>query len=341
MLKSPAPTLDDVATRAGVSTATVSRCLNTPERVRAETRERVRQAVEALGYMPHFGGRALASNRTNTVGAIIPTMENAIFARGIQAVQEELAAAGVTLLIASSGYDPEREATQIQTLLARGVDGLLLIGEARPETTYDLLARRGVPFVLVWTRRAGCPHTCVGFDNLAAARDLAEAVLAQGHRDIAMIAGKTAWNDRAAARVAGVRAALDARGLSLPDARLIECDYALEAGAAAFARLMAAETRPTAVICGNDVIAAGALSAARRMGIEVPRAVSVVGFDDIDLAEAVSPALTTVHVPHRRMGAAAARALLALRDDAPLPDDLTFTTRLVDRESLAPPPPGA
>ena len=127
------PTLEDVARRAGVSTATVSRCLNEPDRVRPATRARVDAAVNELGYTPHFGGRMLASNRTNTIGAVIPTMENAIFAAGVQALQDELARRGITLLVATSHYDMQREAEQIRVLLGRGVDGLVLIGEDRPE----------------------------------------------------------------------------------------------------------------------------------------------------------------------------------------------------------------
>jgi LacI family transcriptional regulator len=143
-----APTLHDVARRAGVSTATVSRCLNLPDCVRPQTRARVKAAVAELGYTPHFGGRALVSNRTNTVGAVIPTMENAIFARGLQAMQDEFSAGGVTLLVATSYYDAEREAEQIRALLARGVDGLVLIGKARPDSTYQMLQARNIPFLL-------------------------------------------------------------------------------------------------------------------------------------------------------------------------------------------------
>ncbi|MEM1346812.1 MAG: LacI family DNA-binding transcriptional regulator, partial [Pseudomonadota bacterium] len=257
----PHPTLSDVAEAAGVSSATVSRCLNAPERVAEATRARVEAAVAALGYTPHFAGMALASKRTNTVGAVIPTMDNAIFARALQAMEETLAAEGVTLLVASSGYDPEREALQVRALLGRGVDGLLLIGAARPAPTYALLEQRGVPLVLAWTDRAGQGGVPVGFDNAHAAKAMAERVLDLGHRHLAMIAGLTTGNDRATARVAGVRAALGYRGLALAPERLIEAPYTLAAGEAAFATLMAQDPRPTAVLCGNDVLAAGALRA--------------------------------------------------------------------------------
>lgn len=328
------PTLEDVARRAGVSTATVSRVLNAPDRVRADTRARVEATVAELGYTPHFGARALASNRTGTIGAVIPTMENAIFARGLQALQEELAQAGLTLLVATSNYDPEREAQQIRTLIGRGVDGLVLIGEERDPELYALLERRGVPFVLVWAWRADCPWTCVGFDNRAAARQMAERVMECGHRDIAMIAGITSGNDRAAARVAGVRDALAAAGIALPPARLIEAEYTVEAGAQAARRLLSLAPRPTAIICGNDVLAAGAITAIRVAGLSVPGDVSVTGFDDIELARLLEPPLTTVHVPHRRMGRVASQLLVRLRSGAAGIGSVAFETEIVERRSL-------
>ena len=335
----PWPTLEDVAGMAGVSTATVSRVLNEPELVHAETRLRVEEAVARLDYTPHFGARALASNRTNTVGAIIPTMENAIFARGLQALQEALAGDGVTLVVATSNYDPAREAEQIRALLGRGVDGLVLIGEARDPSIYAMLERRLVPFVLVWSWRPDCPWPCVGFDNRAAARAMAERVLELGHRRVAMIAGVTRGNDRAAARVEGVRDALARHGLGLDRTNLIETPYNLKASAAAARRLMTAGPRPTAIVCGNDVIAAGALTAVRALGLAAPADVSVTGFDDIDLALVLDPSLTTVHVPHRRMGEAAASLLLRLRAQEKDARSVVFETALVERGSLAPPGP--
>ena len=332
------PTIDDVSRRAGVSTATVSRCLNAPERVRQETRARVEAAVAELGYTPHFGGRALAANRTNTVGIVIPTMASAIFALGLQSLQEELSANDVTLLVATSHYDPELELKQIRTLLGRGVDGLALIGEARPDDAYWLLQARQVPFVLLWTHRDGCPHASVGFDNRLAARRMAERVLEQGHRRIAMVVGVTAWNDRAAGRIEGVREALSAKGLSLEPPFLSEAPYTVAASALAAGRLLGLSPRPTALICGNDVQAAGALSAARTAGLKVPDDLSIVGFDDIELASAVDPPLTTVHVPHHRMGRAAAQHLLTMIKSGDAGGSILLDTAIIERNSLAAPP---
>ncbi len=140
--KPTVPTLEDVAQLANVSTATVSRCMNSPDRVQKQTRERVLDAVRELGYYPNFGARALMAKSTNTIGAIIPTMENAVFARGIQAFQETLREKGVTLFIASFSYQEELEAEQIRTLTARGADGLLLIGHHRSDDVYRFLSNR-------------------------------------------------------------------------------------------------------------------------------------------------------------------------------------------------------
>ena len=337
----PKPSIDDVARLAGVSTATVSRSLNAPDRVKPETLRAVCDAVEQLGYMPHFGGRALASNKTNTIGAIIPTMDNAIFARGLQALEERLAEAGKTLLVASSGYDPARESTQIRTMLGRGIDGLMLIGEARPEATYTLLARNEVPTVIAWMFRKYCPYPCVGFDNRKGAVKMTELVLDHGHRRIAMIAGISEGNDRASERIEGVRAALSTHGLDLAEEHLIEVGYDFDHAAAAMESLMRLNPRPTAILCGNDVLAVGALLHAKKMGLSVPSDLSIVGYDDIDLAAVVDPPLTTLRVPHRRMGEAAADLLLAVSKPNAPAKGIEFETDPVIRESLGPPPSGS
>ncbi|MDP3527151.1 MAG: LacI family DNA-binding transcriptional regulator [Hoeflea sp.] len=331
------PTLDDVARAAGVSTATVSRCLNSPDQVIAPTRVRVMQAVEALGYTPDFGGRALASRRTNTVGAIIPTMDNAIFARGLQSFQEALSKFGKTLLVASSNYDPAREREQMEVLAGRGADGLLLIGSARPESSTEFLRRRGIPFVGAWNL-GGEDGYFVGFDNRAAAARLTELVIGYGHRRLAMIAGISHMNDRAADRTAGVREAAAAAGIAPAELPVIEAAYTFEDGARAMGELMLIIPRPTVVMCGNDVLAVGAMQKARELGLKVPGDVSITGFDDIDLAGVVDPKLTTVRVPHRRMGEAAADMLIKLINKQPVERRIEIPTAIIERGTLGPPP---
>ena len=330
------PTLADVARLANVSTATVSRCLNTPDQVVADTRERVQAAIETLGYSPNFSARALAANKTFTIGAVIPTMENAIFARGLQAFQEELGQHGYTLLVASSAYRTDLEADQIRTLVARGVDALLLIGYDRDPALYDFLERRGVPFVIAWAVDDQRPQAAIGFDNTGAMFALTERVLAQGHRRLGMISAPIADNDRARNRVEGARLAMARAGHDPAALTVVETDYGIENGASAFQQLMSAHPAITAVLCGNDVLGVGALTQAKAMGLRVPDDVSVTGFDDLDLAMLTDPGLTTVHVPHRDMGRGAARQLIEMIRQ---PDALRRTTLAIDlrlRGSLGP-----
>lgn len=333
------PTLADVARRAGVSTATVSRCLNDPDRVVGETRARVQQAVAELGYAPNFSARALAARQTNTLGVVIPTMENAVFARGIQAFQEELGRHGKTLLIASSAYQADLEDAQVRTLVARGADALLLIGYDRAPALYDFLKRRDVPTLVAWSFDPAQTIPAIGFDNRAAMEALARAVIAQGHRRIACLSAPTADNDRARARVQGIRDALSDAGLDPSALPVLETPYGIETGEAAFRAIRAAHPDVTAVMCVNDVLAIGALRAARQMGLSVPGDVSITGFDDIEIATLAEPALTTVHVPHREMGRRAAERLVAmLRGEGPSAS-LSLPTELRLRASLGPPPP--
>ncbi|MDF3413019.1 LacI family DNA-binding transcriptional regulator [Sulfitobacter sp. M57] len=304
------PTLDDVAKAAGVSTATVSRCLNSPDVVVKATKDRVLKEVARLGYTPNFGARAMVARRTFTIGAIIPTMENAIFARGLQAFQEQLHERGYTLLVSSSSYRPEIEEEQLRSLVARGADGILLIGYARDASIYDYLASRNMPVLVAWAYEADNPLPSIGFDNRASMRALGELVWDHGHRRIGVISGVTQGNDRAQRRVEGLMDAFLAKGLPAENLKVIEVPYGIKEGGEAFARLMAADVPPTVVMCGNDVLAAGAVQRARLMKIRIPEGVSITGFDDIELARIVSPALTTVHVPHRKMGRASANALI-------------------------------
>ena len=328
------PTLADVARRANVSTATVSRCLNAPDQVVSETRARVLKAVRELGYAPNFGARALAAKHTNTVGAVIPTMENAVFARGLQAFQEELGRHGKTLLVASSAYDSDLEDEQVRALVARGADGLLLIGYDRSPELYAFLARRNVPTLVSWSFVANHAQPAVGFDNRAAMMELARIVLQRGHRRIACISAPRATNDRARGRVQGILDAMRAAGQAADDLKIVETPYGIENGERAFREVMEAAPETTAVMCVNDVLAIGALRAARHMGLRVPEDVSVTGFDDIEIAQLAEPPLTTVHVPHRDMGRRAAQTLIDMLRAGKAGESMALPTDIRLRQSL-------
>lgn len=332
-----APTLDDVAKAAGVSTATVSRCLNMPKVVSEDTRTKVLHAVEQLGYTPNFGAQVMASKRSRTIGAIIPTMENAIFARGLQAFQETLHELDYTLLVSSTAYRPEVEAKHIKSLVARGADGLLLIGYERDAALYDYLARKSVPTLLSWAHSAGNPHPATGFDNRAAMRLLADEVVKLGHRNIAVISARLQGNDRASERLAGIKESLEAAGINSGKVQVVETSYEIENGAKAFAQLMQSEPRPTAIMCGNDVLAVGAIQHAQATGLRVPEDISITGFDDIELARIVTPNLTTVHVPHRQMGRQAALELIAMVEGRSTGKSSQLDVSLAMRASLAVP----
>jgi len=328
------PTLDDVAEAASVSTATVSRCLNSPNRVAQKTRDKVMNAVNELGYTPNFGARAMAAKRTYTIGAIIPTMENAIFARGLQAFQEELRERGYTLLVSSSAYRPEIEEEQIHTLVARGADGLLLIGHDRDPSLYEYLRRQDVPVLVAWAFTAASEQPSIGFDNRASMFALAQKVLDLGHRKIGVISGITKGNDRAALRLQGIKDAVLSNGLHPDTLSIIETPYEIENGANAFIQLMSLEKQPTVVMCGNDVLAVGALRQARDMGLDIPGEISITGFDDIELARIVTPALTTVHVPHREMGRKAAIELVEMVEKTSMGVSVELQSSLQIRKSL-------
>ena len=333
----PQATLADIARAAGVSTATVSRVLNEPERVSVNLKERVEDAVESLGYVRHGAARALASKRSFTVGAVIPTLDNAIFASGVGAFEARLAGLGYTLLISVSNYSLGHEAEQVRRLLERGVDGIMLVGLEHDPATHTLLERARVPAISTWAFDPDARALMAGFDNLRAARAMARHLIGLGHRRIAMAAGITRGNDRAMARVDGVRTELEAHGLALEDDLSIECLYSITAGRRALGDLMGRPEPPTAIAAGNDVIALGLLFEAQSRGIDVPASLSIAGFDNLPVTAQISPALTTVDVPSRDMGARAADLLLdAIAGRTARSVELE--TSVIARGTTAPPP---
>ncbi len=319
--------LSDVAKLAGVSTATVSRVYNDPAKVSAEVQQRVRDAARALNWIPNAAGRALASTRTHIVGAIIPTLDNHVFASQVAGMQTVMADHGITLFLGCSNYDSAQALTQVGAMLARGVEAVSVVGEAHPPELFELLKNRGVPYVVTYAYREGSPHCCIGFDNRAAFAALTEHLLGLGHRDFAVIMQPSVENDRVQARLRGIHETLAAQGLAVRPANLREGPATIEFGRESLRAVWnTLATRPTAVICGNDNLAVGALLETQALGIEVPRQLSITGFDDIALARELRPSLTTMWVDTNAIGRMAADALLDL---------LAGSTQVASREVSA------
>lgn len=333
-----AVTVRDVARAAAVSVATVSRALNGNTAVDEKLRRKVAAAAARLGYTPHAAARALASQRTLTIGAVIPTLESPNFSIGVEAMQRRLAEAGYTLLLASSNYDSAEELRQVRALAARGVDGLLLVGARHEQALYELLDARGIPFVNAWTLDGERPR--VGFDNREVGRMLADYLLDLGHVEFGMIAQRAEASDRSAARVVGVKEALERRGLKLPAERiqLIERAHKIAEGQIALRTLMHLSRMPTAVICGTDALAFGAMLEAQRLGIAIPGDLSIAGINDVEFAAHLNPPLTTVRLPADEIGARAADYLLGCVTGKPVAPDTQVQVSLIVRGSTAPPP---
>lgn len=332
------PKLSDVARMAGVSEATASRALSDSQLVREKTRLRVAHAAELLGYVAHGAARALASRRSGTIGAVIPTLNNAIFATSVNALQQFLAQASYSLFLASHEYDPKTELELTRRLIERGVDALVFVGTDHDPALFAMLDKFRVPYVLTWALDREQRHPCIGFDNRAAAIEVARHLLELGHRRFAMICGIGEHNDRVRERVAGVRDALRSHGLQLREQDLIEKPYSFAAGEQAMREFMGRPQRPTAVICANDVHAIGAHFACAALGVEIPREVSITGFDDMEISSLLRPPLSTMRVPKAELGRAAAAYLLERLKggEAPLPAALQL--QWIERGTTAPPP---
>jgi len=261
---------------------------------------------------------------------------NPIFAGATHALARVLAAEGYTLLLARHEYDMQGELDAARALVERGADGMVLVGLDRLPETYSVLDRAGIPYEIAWSLDGG-PHHCVGLSHRGASIRATQHLLDLGHTQLAVIAGDTHGNDRARDRLAGVRDALESRGLELPPERVVQATFSLAQGRSAFATLWERAPGFTAVVGGNDPLALGALLECQARGIRVPEQMSIVGFDDIELAGEITPGLTTVRVPSAEIGREAGRRLLARLAGENVPRVMELAAPLVVRGTTGPP----
>lgn len=329
-------TIREIAQQAGVSTATVSRVINSPDRVSDKTRMVVQQVIAEHHYVSHGMAMSLASNRSSTLGLIIPTITNSIYASSTQAIQQVAQRSGYTVLLGVSEFSPSEEERLIRRLLERRVDGLILTGEERSKDLYRLIESNGVPYLVTWKLTKGPARPSVSFDNYGAGCLAMEHLIQLGHRRIGLICGRSDVNDRARERRRAYEDALKGLGVPLDNALIYERDFEFIEGRAAMHRMLADQEPPTAVFCANDIQAIGALVECQDSELDVPEDISIIGFDDLPIAQYTHPQLTTIRVPAKRMGHIAATRLIGFIRGAETPVTERLPVELIIRESTGP-----
>src|SRR5579859_1763359 len=342
------PTQIDVARRAGVSRATVSYVLNGRSHshvpISAETRGRVEQAIAELGYVPDASAQALRSGSTNTIGLIIPDMNNPHYWQTADGVEQAARAGGYHLLLSSMELNLQYAQDIFRDLSRRRIDGLIVMGgfinqsEASKKTLSELLARR-LPIVEITDyHNIDYDVDSVSSDYRDATTELMAHLIALGHRRIGLIYGVNT-RDVALDRLQPYQDSLRAAGLPAPDELLVECGPTTEAGYQAARQLLSLARRPTAILVVNDLLAMGALRAAGDLGLQVPADLSLASYDDIPAAQYLVPRLTTASKDAFRLGQEAARLLLTRLEDPSLSrQTLVVPTRVMIRESTGPAP---
>lgn len=331
-LKTPA--MRDVARLAGVAPMTVSRALSGHPSVRPETREQVQRAARKLGYVHNFVASALLRRGSRLIALVVPNVSNSVFAETIHGLEEVLQAEGYTLTIGHSGYSKEAEEKLVRTLLGYGPDAMVLTGFTHTRATRTLLRRASIPVVETWNIGTKPIDIAVGFSNREAAYKITQLLIDRGCRHLAYAGGTQTDNDRTQAREAGFRAALEGAGLTIREDLISTHSMELQSGmdlARAFARM---RRMPDGLFAASDIIASGFILEGKRLGIQIPQDIAVAGFDDAPISDAVEPRLTTVHVPQREIGRAAAGLLLRrLGGEKHVPRECDVGFKIIERAS--------
>jgi LacI family transcriptional regulator len=309
-------TMADVAREAGVSSMTVSRVINNKGEVCPVTRQRVQEIIERLGYRPSGIARGLATQRTGTLGLVVPDVANPFFSDVARGVEHVAYAEGYNTFLCNTEEDPHRELAVLKSLEEKRVDGLVLCSSRLDDGELRAVVARHPTVVLVNRRLEGDRVRSVLVDDETGGRLATQHLLQAGHRAVGFLAGPTVSHS-GRQRAEGYRAALAAAGLPYNPAWVRHCSPVVEGGQEAARELLTAHSELTALVCYNDLVAVGALQACADLGRQVPGDVAVVGYDDIPLSALVTPPLTTCRVPRYELGVQAVRLLLDQIDGCP------------------------
>jgi LacI family gluconate utilization system Gnt-I transcriptional repressor len=300
----------DVAQRAGVSTMTVSRVLSDPDKVSAEVRRRVTEAVNAVGYVPNRLAGSLSSQQSKVVGLIVPSLENSLFAPTIQGISDVLRRNGYQLMIADCGYSDVDEEALITAFLSQRVAGLMLHNTRHTDNAREIIRRAGVPVVETGTMAPDPLDMVVSYSNEDASRAMTLHLHRLGYRRIGFVSLPSANNNRSLARRKGYRAALAEAGLPEEPRLMLEMPPGLPSGAEAVVRLVEGPVAADAIFFAGDVLAIGALFECQRRGWKVPGRVAIAAFDNFEMLRHMVPPITTLRLPRAEIGRRGAEILL-------------------------------
>jgi LacI family transcriptional regulator len=327
-------TLKQVAEEAGVSVMTVSNVVNGRPGASEATRRRIREVISQLGYVPNAAARGLKGGSTGLIGVMTLDLTMQYALEIVRGIADELASAELEVLISATYHDADREHARVEFLTQGVVDGLLMVAPVLDGPTTSLLRSREVPVIVIDPRRFDIDVPTVAVDNYGGMRQAAQHLIDLGHREIAYIAGDSAF-ESSALRRAGFTDAMKLAGIPVADALVAECDFNYTSGFRTALELIS-KSHPTAIIAGADVIAMGTIDAARAQGLSVPEQISIVGFDDLPQAAHSFPGLTTIRQPLHDMGQVAARALISQIEGSPLPmKRMQLPTALIVRGTSA------
>lgn len=332
------PTIHDVAARAEVSTATVSRVLSNPEKVSEATRRRVLKAVDQLGYSPNAAAKSLRTLTTRKLLVTVPDIANPFFSLIIQGIEEAALREGYSVMLGDTHHDPQREERYGEMLLRREVDGLIFLGHSMSKSVGGMMKKNQLAPIVngcEYSPSLGVPSAHV--DNEAAAYEAMNHLYGLGHRQIGVLTGPLA-SPLSRDRLRGVQVCAKENGAA-KQVMVVNGDFSIESGIAGAARLFAQQTPPTAVFCFNDEMAIGVLDYASRVGRSVPESLSVIGFDDIRFSRYMRPALTTISQPMLDIGRETVRLLLGvLQGTVTTLVSITLPHKLEIRSSTGAPP---
>lgn len=338
MSSSRATSIRQVARQAGVSIATVSRALTTPDKVSEKTLKKVLAQVERSRYKPNLLARNFRSKRAYAVVVLVPNIANPFFAEIIRGIEQVAQQQGYAVLLGDTEGREDREAYYVGLVETRQADGLIQLHPRLPKAARGANGGLEIPLVNAceYIEDAPCPR--VGIDNIAAAREMTSYLLDLGHKRIGVILGPNS-SPLTADRLRGYKLALRSAKISVDDTLIAQGDFSMTSGSNAATQLFQAKQPPTAIFCFNDEMALGAIRFLKSTGRSVPQDVSVVGFDDIEFASFCDPPLTTIEQPTREIGNKAMSLLFEMLNGTKLaPEMHTLPIKLIVRESAAPPP---